>query len=231
MTDYSRQLDDFDPSTWHREVHLFGVGGSGSTILLQMMRMGVPEVNVYDDDIVELHNIPYQPLYRNSDAKARRLKVDAAELYAEREELDTRLVKHVVRVGRLTRRLKLEGVVICAFDSIESRKHLWKHVRGNGMVELFMDTRIGGKGFQLHALNPSSPTAVKKYEAWLHPTNGISPLPCGARGINQPPYMLAGLVGSTLASFSRGEPYMDLLKGNLGAVARDGRKVSVVHSL
>lgn len=231
MTDYSRQTDVFDPRKWFREVHIIGLGSIGSTVLLQLMKMGVPRIHMYDDDRVEPHNVPPQPLYRPSDAKAGRLKIEAAQLYAEREELDTELILHPIRIDEGSI-INLNGIVIAGVDSMESRQNIWYHVRGNGLVELYLDGRIGGDGFQLHAFNPSSPSAVFTYERWLVPVNGIAQLAYGERGINYPCYMLAGLVGSILASFSRGKPPQERpYRGNLKAVVQGDGKIPIVTVL
>ena len=232
MNDYSRQTDVFDPIRWFREVHIRCLGSRSSTVLLQLMKMGVRVIHVYDDDIVEPHNPPSQVIYRPSDAVAKRYKVDAAVLYAEREELDTELIVHRMRVNAKTAP-SLKGVVICCVDSVPSRKDIWHHVQknGRGYVEMYIDGSIGDDRFRLHMFHPSDPKAVETYERWLEPTNGIAEPAYGVRGINYPQFGLASLVGKSLASLSRGKSSSGTFYGNLTAVTADKGKPPVVVTL
>ena len=143
----------FDPSRWVREVHVVGCGGIGSWLAFFLMKNDLPKIHFYDDDVVEEHNIHTQ-LFRRSDVGTS--KVEALAAFAEREELDTIVVPHVMRVEE-TSQLELSGVVISGVDSMDSRKAIWELVKFNTFVDLYMDGRIGGDVLHLYTLNPSSP--------------------------------------------------------------------------
>ena len=59
--DFKRQLTLFDPSLYKDvPVVVVGVGGIGSGVLMGLAKMGVSNITVYEDDLIERHNIPNQ---------------------------------------------------------------------------------------------------------------------------------------------------------------------------
>ncbi len=197
--DYSNQTDIFDPKSWIYPVHVIGAGGIGSAVLFPLMKLGVHEIHVWDRDDVEPHNIPAQLLYRTSDIGMS--KVDAVRAFAERQEVQCRVVPHNEFVSEGT---ALDGVVISGVDSMKSRHAIWDAVRFNVDVPLYMDGRIGGEAFGLYALNPSDVDEIDAYEATLFPDEDAAPLPCAARTVIHPPTVLAGHIVANLTHFARG---------------------------
>lgn len=191
--DYTNQLGIFDPAAFGYPVHLVGMGGIGSTLFFPLLKLGVPEVHIWDTDIVVAHNIPSQLIYRPSDIGLK--KVVAAKQFAERQEADCEVVAHDERVDENT---ELEGVVISGVDSMASRKAIWEAIQRNvALVPLYMDGRIGGEALQLLTVLPSWPDAYK-YEAWLFSEDRVAPLPCTERAVIHPAIVLAGNIVSHL---------------------------------
>ena len=61
--DLVRQLEFFDPAKITEEIHIIGVGAIGSHIVEMLVRMGIEDINIYDFDTVDEHNIPNQMFY------------------------------------------------------------------------------------------------------------------------------------------------------------------------
>ncbi|MDB5184154.1 MAG: hypothetical protein JWO07_835 [Candidatus Saccharibacteria bacterium] len=215
----------FDRSKWVREIHLIGLGGIGSWVALWLLKLGVPEIHVYDDDVVEQHNTFFQ-LWANADVGIH--KVQALEEYARREGYATKIIAHPVRVTE-DGQLNLRGVVISGVDSMASRYAIWKHLKFNGDVELYMDGRIGGEDFHLYTLNPSHPSQVKVYEAWLHPDDEATPDTCTERDDFDSGVILSGFILKNLTSFARGKRLAVIYHGDLSIVAGLGGAIPVVQ--
>ena len=64
--DLSRHISVFNPASVKHDIHIVGVGATGSFVAMMFARMGVPVINIYDFDDVEIHNIPNQ-YYDNGD--------------------------------------------------------------------------------------------------------------------------------------------------------------------
>lgn len=199
---YADQTDIFNPATFTWPVHVIGVGGIGSALVLPLIKLGLSsKLHLWDPDRVEPHNIPAQLIYRPTDIG--KLKVEAAaDTLAGFSEGKCEIVCHSEYVGPST---PLDGVVISGVDSMAARYDIWEGVRYNVEVPLYMDGRIGGEQMQLFTLNPSNYEAVVFYETeWLFPDEEGSDLPCAARTVIHPPTVLAGHIIAQLTRFARG---------------------------
>lgn len=207
---YSDQREIFNPDQWAWPVHVVGLGGIGASVVFPLVKLGVSEIHLWDDDRVEPHNIPSQLIYRPSDIGS--LKVEAAEQFFLRQEVGCEVIAHPERVSNKT---ELEGVVISGVDSMASRKAIWSALRWNGLVPLYMDGRIGGEKAMLLSVNPSDSGQVSFYESWLFDDSESPQLPCAARTVIHPPQQIAAWVTTNLTLFARGKSPKENLTVNL----------------
>lgn len=201
IADYSGQTDIFDPSKFTWPVHVIGVGGIGSAVVLPLVKLGLRgELHLWDLDYVEPHNVPAQLIYSRTDVG--RPKVEAAaEMLESYREPECSIVPHQEFV---TAETPLSGVVISGVDSMQARCDIWGSVKFNPDVPLYLDGRIGGEQMTLLALNPLDMDAVDTYEKdWLFPDGEGAPLPCAARTVIHPPVVLAGHMIAQLTRFAR----------------------------
>ena len=111
MADYSNQLDLFNPRLHSAPVHLIGLGGIGSSLLLPLIKLGISDITLYDDDVLEESNIPSQLIYREEDIG--KPKVEAAAEFADRYGVQAKTVQ-----ARVDGDTSLEGIVISGVDSM-----------------------------------------------------------------------------------------------------------------
>lgn len=214
QADYSDQTDIFDPAKFTWPVHVIGVGGIGSAVVLPIIKLGLnSSLHLWDPDKVEPHNVPAQLIYRASDVG--RLKVEAAaEFLAPYLNERCTLVPHPEEAGA---GCELSGVVIGAVDNMTARSEIWEEVKFNPEVPLYLDGRLGGEQMQLFTLDPNNIEDIEFYEnSWLFPDEEGSPLPCAARTVIHPPVVLAGHIVAQLTRFARGLPqkrYIDVHTG------------------
>ena len=193
MFDYSDQEKIFDASTWGWPVHLIGAGGINNLVGPMLAKMGILELHVWDDDVLEDRNCPTEVAY--SYQMVGRPKVDAMEDTIHYLMGDDFLVhKHFERVTATT---ELSGVVICGVDSMKSRQEIWRCVKQNYLgVPFFIDGRSAGELTSIFAFSPVDFESAEAYEQdWLFDDTEATPLACGARNIAY----IAGYMATTIS--------------------------------
>ena len=128
----SHQVHLIDPNCV-RPVTLVGAGSVGGWVALLLVKGGVTDLTVIDHDSIESHNIPMS-FYGIEDIA--RFKVHALK---HRIEKDTGV--SITDICKAYEQDPLSGTVIACVDSMHVRSALWKAVKGNPRVDLFVDTR------------------------------------------------------------------------------------------
>lgn len=177
---FQRQLDLLPLERLDIPVSVIGAGAVGSFVTLTLAKMGLSAITVFDDDVVDEHNLPNQ-FFRELDVG--RAKVEAlAELVQDFTGTGVRAVPRRFD-GEASGGEALEGLVVAAVDSMASRRAVWDAVRTSTSVQRLLDARMGGQVALVHALNPSSIGDSRRYEATLHSDEEAMPEPCSARAI------------------------------------------------
>lgn len=207
---FADQVDIFNPDLWAWPVHVVGLGGIGSALLLPLVKLGVREIHIWDDDNVEPHNVPAQLLFRASDVG--RPKVDALVDFVDAFGMDVTIHPHRSWVTPST---DLEGVVMSGVDTMSSRKMIWEAVKFNPQIPLYLDGRIGAENVQVFSVDPVDDTSITMYEQWLFMDGESWSLPCSARTIIHSPLQVAVWMISQLTLYARGELPMKFALANL----------------
>lgn len=217
MTDYRRQTELFDPDVHQVPVTVIGVGGIGGPAALALAKLGIKELTLVDDDVVEAHNLPNQLVIRGSEGFA---KVDiVAELLRSLSAAKIQPMK--LRADDTPSGFAaqtpgaFQGVVISAVDSMASRQVIWKQVRYQAAVPLFIDGRMGGEIMRVYSVRPCQPDDVARYEATLYSSEETAPLRCGAEAIIYATMVVGALIARAVAKHLTGgtlpfETVMDL---------------------
>ena len=170
-----RQLDLLPIDTLDAPITVIGAGAVGSFTTLTLAKMGCTNLTVFDDDVIDAHNLPNQ-FYRLDDLG--RPKVEAlAELVHASEGVELRAVPRRFEGARLS------GIVVGAVDSMASRRLIWDAVYFNPDVRLLVDARMGGLVSIVRPVHPLRPSEARAYERTLHSDDDAMPEPCSARAI------------------------------------------------
>ena len=152
----NKHMDFFNPNKNEAEIHLIGVGAIGSNVLNQLVRLGFNNIHIYDFDIVNEHNITNQ-LYTHEDIGKN--KVDAIEAYVMKINPNLKLTKHNEGWKPGT---QIQGHLITALDSIETRHAVFKDNEMNFKLLSGMDMRIGLEQAQMYFADFTSSEDIKK---------------------------------------------------------------------
>ncbi len=196
MTDprFLRQQDVVDAEKLANvQVSLIGLGSIGSVTGLYLCKMGVSKLTCFDADVVDIHNVSNQA-YGMSDVGL--LKADA---FANLVELQTGVLPNTIGMQYDGR--QVFGVVISAVDSMKSRETIWKSIRHQPQVQLYLDARMGLETLIVHAVRPQIKADRVAYTSTLVPDDQALQEPCTARTICYTPLMAASVVCNLVKRF------------------------------
>lgn len=207
-TDFTRQADIVAPEDLEIPITVIGAGGIGSFAVDALAKMGCTCITVFDHDVVEAHNVPNQRYGPGS--------VDVPKVCALRDfvransGVEIRAIQRVW-VGNGENEV-FRGIVISAVDSMEVRKKIWKKVKFNPAVRLFIDGRIGGEYSEVYALAPADPDNVKFYAKTLFKDKHAADLPCTAQAVIYVGYGVAMRIASIVRLFVKGLEYPPVIR-------------------
>lgn len=203
--DFSDQTKFFDPDKFAWPVHVIGAGGIGSALVLTLAKMGIQELHLWDDDVLESHNGPVELAY--SETMIGETKLEAAKATVE-YMIGLGNINLVLHHERVTADTALSGVVISGVDSMASRAEIWKCVSDNFLeIPLYIDARSAGEEVMIFGFSPANFEKVDEYrEDWLYPDEEATELNCGAKNIAYIANLIAGEVGRIITRFYRELP-------------------------
>lgn len=178
ITDYSKQMELIKPHEFTKPIHIIGVGALGSWIAFILLKMGFNNINVYDYDIIEEHNIPNQ-LFKES--QIGELKIHALDdLYKEffNDGTNTRLTVHNQKLGEDY--IPMSGVFFCAVDSMKARKEIYDtFIKYNPKAEVWIEGRLSLYGAYVYTVQYGNMEQDKQYQKKLYKDEETEISACG----------------------------------------------------
>ena len=169
--EYSRQVNIFKPDEFNTPVHVIGVGATGSWLALSLAKLGVKNIHVWDDDIVEEHNIPNQ-VYGVKDIG--RYKVEALkEIIKEYSDID--IIAHQEKLIEQP----LQGIIFVLTDTMHSRERIYRNSRVNPNIKLLIETRMDLRGGRVYTVSPRNRDVCKAYEDTFYSDEESEVSACG----------------------------------------------------
>ncbi|OGY44756.1 MAG: hypothetical protein A3B89_01480 [Candidatus Buchananbacteria bacterium RIFCSPHIGHO2_02_FULL_40_13] len=205
IVDYWRQLDLFPPDKFEDEVHIIGVGATGSYVAFLLAKMGIKKIHIYDFDAVEDHNLPNQ-VYRLKDVG--HPKVEALrDIILEATGLEITVHNEVV-----TSATKLKGIVYLMVDSMNVRREIWEGaIKYRLNVRLMVETRMGIDNGRVYAILPFSPEDIRLWEGTLYTDEEAEESPCTNRAISPTVSLIASIAVWKLIKWFKGDNYQQEL--------------------
>lgn len=152
----NKSREFFDPDMFDKPIHIIGCGAVGSTIAENLARLGIKELNLWDFDDVEEHNIANQMFFTSQINKS---KMDAVEEICRMINCDIAIKQH----GKYTDE-SLSGYVFICPDSIKVRRQILETNLGNSNILGVFDGRMRLTDAQHYA---SAWTTLAKRKALL----------------------------------------------------------------
>ncbi len=145
-----------------RPIHIVGLGALGRPVAENFFRKEVPELHLWDPDVIESRNRFNQRVFECDIGMP---KVIACERTLRQIYPNSR-TKIVVHHERVMPASDLSGIVCCAVDWMRIRyEEVWPCVRRQkDKVSFFIDGRVGIDGGKAFGVDPSNVNHAHRYE-------------------------------------------------------------------
>lgn len=134
--DRSKFSEFFNPEELQNRVNIVGVGAIGSNICLQLTRLGIETIHIYDFDTVDAHNIANQ-MYDEDDINELKVNAIARKMKAINPHCNV-----ITHEEGLQEPYILNGYIFMCVDSIELRKEITEANRLNRNTSAIFDFRM-----------------------------------------------------------------------------------------
>ena len=198
-TRYMRQSGFLSTDRLNTKLNIIGAGAIGSFTALTLAKMGFTDISVYDPDTVELHNLPNQ-FYRESD-------IGKPKVIALKEIIQAFTGTEIKLHQEMYKAQSIAGITISGVDSMDARIEIWRKIKFNLRVPLYIDARMGGEVMMLIAVNPCDINDIKRYEASLYPSKEAMKLRCTQQAIIYTLLHISGYIANTVKRYVMNETY------------------------
>lgn len=186
MERFSRQTGLLAPEVAiDTRVIVIGCGGIGSWTALALAKMGIGHIELFDHDTVEEGNIPSQMFMFEDEGLYKTFALAEHLRKLSEANIVSRAVKWAGEVA---------PIIVCAVDSMDTRREIWDSVKDNKDVELFIDGRMGGEIVRVEYARLDDQASREAYEATLYTSEEAEPLRCGFRAIVYAGMIAGGLI-------------------------------------
>jgi len=173
--DLIRQLEIFKPRNFkQKRIDVIGVGATGSYVVWLLSKIGLTNIHIWDDDIIERHNIPNQCFMLDHINKSKVIAMK--EMVKNGTGID--IIEHEEKVIDTQ---KLGQVVFLLVDSMKTRKVIWENILKYKLnVECMIETRMSSTSGRVYTIKPYNPAHIKKWEGTLCSDKEAEVSACGA---------------------------------------------------
>ena len=178
---FSRQEELYQGGTNNDIVNIIGVGATGSWVGLLLAKLGVRAIRLFDNDIVELHNVPNQ-LYSTADID--KFKASMCAKYMKDLGSGSQVAEYKWKITEK----EMQGVLanctatFCLVDSMAVRKELFEAAMKASTREphhYWIETRMGLTGYRIYLIDLSDDYQVAEYRKTLYNDDEAEVSACG----------------------------------------------------
>ncbi len=190
MSTHLRQLGICDPADLNTALPsttIVGLGGIGSSATLALYKMGLKNINAYDPDTLEEHNVGNQFLPAWTASRGSSLgkpKGQAAlDLFSDMMGPDA-----MGTACFWNRRFDGQEphpfgyLTVITVDTMKTRKELWDAAQ-DSLCRWYIDGRMGAQTLRIYVIDRLSGADILHYENSLYSDDEALDEPCTARGI------------------------------------------------
>lgn len=211
MNRFIRQSGLVDQSIFKNKITIIGVGGIGSFLTLTLAKMGFTNIEVYDFDQVEDHNLPNQ-FYRQVDVLARAYKTEALRHIVE----DFTGVLLKTNAKEWLAKYKTKGILISAVDNMDTREAMFNYAIENPkLVPWFIDGRMGRLQAEIYTINTKKKSDIAIYKKRLWKNSQVDDIPCTEKAIIYNVLFIASMICSQMKLALEGKIYKPAIIADL----------------
>lgn len=159
-------------------LNIVGCGAVGSNAAMLAARMGWTKFQLWDDDIVEDHNLPNQAFFPEH---INMPKVEALASQLIKFNPSVKVVTHNKRFTTKEDAQSVEGILFIATDSMKSRSDIYSTFAYNVNIKLVIEARLAFDFAELYVLNPLDYDHLKNWKESLKTDEEIPDGPCNLR--------------------------------------------------
>lgn len=157
---------------------VIGVGAVGNVVAMQLAKLGIANLMLFDDDKVEPHNLPNQMCYGLGDIGEYKGAALANRIY---DATGCVPMAYKDKVHGRRYRSTIGSYVFMCVDSMAARSEILDNtISLNPGVELVIDGRMGTHNWASYAFRPKNLAHVNRYRTTLHPDEEVAPQQVGA---------------------------------------------------
>lgn len=173
VENFSRQHEIFDATQFKEQVHIIGCGATGSAVALNLAKMGIENIHIYDFDTVEEHNLPNQQ-FGLKDIGEYKAKALQANIMAQ-----TGIYVNA-HTEKVTGKEKFKGIVFLLVDSMKARNEIFhKAIKYKPHIKMMIETRMALRGGSISVINPQDLRQCKQFEETLFSDEQAEVSACG----------------------------------------------------
>ena len=205
---FSEVTSRFSGAMWYEDVAgqnvtIVGVGGIGSWTALLISRLGVNQIILYDDDVVEIGNMSGQ-FYCMEDIDKTKVDSIAWAVRNYSEYLNVTSFPEKLTASTTT---PVSPVVIACLDSMQARKTVfnkWKSMvlsADDRSKYLFIDGRLAAETLQVYAVAGSSDADIRRYEQTLFSDDEADSEICSYKQTSFMANMIASVITNVFVNY------------------------------
>lgn len=157
----TRQMDLIPLSVLNTPINIIGAGAIGSFTALSLAKMGFNNITSIDFDHIDVENMNCQ-FFRFSDIGSSKVKA-LQNLIKDFTNIEITAINDMWK-GEI-----LNGITICAVDSMEVRKQVFEAYNRKAFKSLgVIDPRMGAETSMMYTYSPLSPSECDNYSKTLY---------------------------------------------------------------
>lgn len=194
---YSRHSGYMDMDMQRVGLNFIGCGSVGTHLVYMFVKeLGFWNFKVFDMDEVNVENLGPQ-MFEPADLDKPKVKA-----------MQDLLVRNGITSGEFVNQRFpgepiIPGIVISSVDSMQARREIWKGLKRNPAVELYIDTRMGLLQADIYTVDPQRREMVEAYERTLE-GDGVDD-PCNETTVAHTLHGICWRVGTEVARYVRKE--------------------------
>tara|TARA_E500000305_G_C3984765_1_gene218754 strand:- start:341 stop:994 length:654 start_codon:yes stop_codon:yes gene_type:complete len=200
------------------EFHIVGCGAIGSSVAMQLVRLGADNFYLYDFDKVEIQNVGVSQ-YNEQDVGLP--KVGALINHMKR-------VNTMIKVeGKIDRFTSYDGskngILVLGLDSMKARKQIVELlVKCPHKPETVIDGRMGAEHYQQYIYNNIT---MSKYDKNWYSDDDADPEPCTRKATSYCSNMSGSFISNSIKNIVMKQPYFNEITFNFSTLILDKKNL------